>query len=71
MSVLVLLLPVLATSAMAQDATPNPVASPHPFAGDPAWIAYYGPDGIGLIHPDGTDDHQVDTGVPGAQLLPN
>ncbi len=46
-------------------------ATPHPFAGDPAWIAYYGQEGIGLIHPDGTGDHFIDTGVPGESLLAN
>jgi Tol biopolymer transport system component len=54
-----------------QELTPAPDATPHPFAGDPAWIAYYGPDGIGLIHPDGTEDHTIDTGVPGESLLAN
>ena len=60
---------------VAQDATPAPAASPHPFAGETAWIAYNsersGSPGIWLIHPDGTDDHQVATDVPGGHLLPD
>lgn len=56
---------------IAQDASSVPASTPHPFTGDPAWIAYYGPDGIGLVHPDGTDDQQVTTGVPGESLLAN
>lgn len=35
----------------------------HPFAGETAWIAYQtnrgGSEGVWLIHPDGTDDHQI------------
>jgi Tol biopolymer transport system component len=57
------------------DATPAPAPTPHPFAGETAWIAYQsnrsGPEGIWLIHPDGTDDHQVATDVPGDHLLPD
>lgn len=66
----VLLLGILVLPA---GAASTPVATPEasPFAGDPAWIAYYGRDGIGLIHPDGTGDHMVDTGVPGESLLAN
>jgi Tol biopolymer transport system component len=57
----------------AQDATPV-IASPHAFAGDDRWIAYQtdrGGEGIWLIHPDGTDDHQIATDTPGQQLLPD
>jgi Tol biopolymer transport system component len=54
----------------AQDATSPPVPSLHPFAGETAWIAYYSGEGIGLIHPDGTGDHQVAAdAVPGEELL--
>jgi len=53
--------------------------SPQPFAGERAWIAYQttyqtnrsGKEGVWLVHPDGTDDHQIATDVPGEQLLPN
>jgi Tol biopolymer transport system component len=41
--------------------------------GDPAWIAYQtnrsGSEGVWLIHPDGTEDHQIATGGPNV-LLP-
>jgi TolB protein len=59
----------VAQSEAASPAAATPPASP--FAGDPAWIAYYGRDGIGLIHPDGTGDRIIDTGVPGESLLAN
>src|SRR5215217_3169567 len=61
--------PGAASVSPAAAATPVPAPSPHPFAGETAWIAYYSGDGIGLIHPDGTDDHQLATGVPGESLL--
>ena len=52
------------------EATPPSASTSHPFAGDTAWIAYYSGEGIGLIHPDGTDDHQVASdAVPGEELL--
>lgn len=45
------------------------------FAGDEHWIAYQtdrgGSEGIWLIHPDGTEDHQVATDLSGGQLLPD
>jgi TRAP-type C4-dicarboxylate transport system substrate-binding protein len=48
-------------------------ASPVSFVGDPAWIAYQtnrsGSEGVWLIHPDGTEDHQIATGRPNV-LLP-
>jgi Tol biopolymer transport system component len=57
-------------SIAAQEATPPPAPTPHPFAGETAWIAYYSGEGIGLIHPDGTGDHQVAAdAVPGKELL--
>lgn len=55
----------------AKDATPDPVFASELFANNPAWIAYYGMGGIGLVHPDGTEDHSVDTGVPDTSLLAN
>ncbi len=49
--------------------------TPHPFAGEDAWIAYQtnkgGGEGVWLIHPDGTDDHEVALGVPGDHLHPD
>ncbi len=57
-------------SSAAQEATPASAPTSHPFAGETAWIAYYSGAGIGLIHPDGTDDHQVAAdAVPGEELL--
>ena len=72
-TIMVLVALVAGSSALtvAQDATPGPTSTPHPFTGDSAWIAYYGPQGIGLVHPDGTGDHTIDTGVPGESLLAN
>ena len=41
----------------------EPTLVPHPFAGNTTWIAYQtnrsGSEGVWLIHPDGTDDHQI------------
>ena len=52
------------------DATPPAAPKPHPFAGETAWIAYYSGEGIGLIHPDGTGDHEVAAdATPGEELL--
>lgn len=60
---------------------PSPSASvptssaPHPLAGEGAWIAYQtikgGGEGVWLIHPDGTDDHEVALDVPGEHLHPD
>jgi hypothetical protein len=50
------------TGAAAQptaNATPPATPAPHPFAGETAWIAYYGSLGIGLIHPDGSGNQWV------------
>jgi hypothetical protein len=48
--------------------------SPDSIAGDTAWIAYQsnrsGSEGVWLIHPDGTEDHQIATGGP-TVLLPD
>jgi Tol biopolymer transport system component len=50
-------------------------ASQHPFADEKAWIAYQtdrsGSEGVWLIHPDGTEDHQIAQDAGGAQLLPD
>ncbi len=48
--------------------------SRHPLAGESAWIAYQtdrGSEGTWLIHPDGTDDHQIDVDFDGDLILPN
>lgn len=41
---------------------------PSPLAGEDAWVAYqtlrHGHEGVWLVHPDGTDDHEVDFGLP-------
>jgi len=61
-------LPVLTT--LASDVSTNL----HPFAGDMFWIAYQtnrsGSEGVWLIHPDGTEDHQIAAGGP-TMLLPD
>lgn len=48
--------------------------SSHPFAGEESWIAYQ-TDRTGeatwLVHPDGTDDHKLETGLPVSTLLPD
>jgi Tol biopolymer transport system component len=44
--------------------TQTPTAAQSPFAGNTTWIAYQsdrsGSEGVWLIHPDGTEDHQID-----------
>ncbi len=56
-------------------ATLAPSPSPHPFAGEQVWIAYQtnrgGSEGVWLIHPDGTDDHQILTDFQGDVVLPD
>ena len=62
--------PGTSAAVLRAEATPPSASTSHPFAGDTAWIAYYSGEGIGLIHPDGTDDHQVASdAVPGEELL--
>ena len=65
--------------------TPEPVSEPtvdlmptvstHPFVSETAWIAYQtnrtGKEGTWLIHPDGTEDHQIATDFAGSLLLPD
>jgi TolB protein len=63
------------------NATPAPTtqasqASPteRPFAGEQAWIAYQTNrtgEGVWLIHPDGTEDHQIAADIPGLEQLPD
>jgi hypothetical protein len=60
-------------TASASNAPVTPEFSPHPFAGDSTWIAYQtdrGGEGVWLVHPDGTEDHQIAMDVAEQQLLP-
>ena len=49
------------------------------YRGDQRWVAYqtnrhdgqFGPDGIRLVHPDGTGDHRIAAATRDAQLLPD
>lgn len=67
------------TPSIAAAATPSPSigASPsaHPLADETAWIAYQtnkgGGEGMWLIRPDGSDDHEVAVSVPGEHLHPD
>jgi Tol biopolymer transport system component len=49
--------------------------SAHPLAGETAWLAYQsgrdGPEKVWLIHPDGSDDHEVATNVRGGHIHPD
>lgn len=53
----------------------SPAPTPHPFAGEDAWIAYQtdrgGGEGVWLIHPDGTENHEIALDVPGQHLHPD
>lgn len=66
-----------ADASASPDASPGVSASPtpHPFAGERDWIAYQtnrdGAEGIWLIHPDGTEDHEIGLQVPGEHLHPD
>lgn len=61
-------------SLLTEQANELPTTSPHPFAGEEAWIAYQtnrgGSEGVWLVHPDGSEDHKLDTGWSGPTLLP-
>lgn len=50
-------------------------ASEHPLGDQEAWIAYQtdrgGSEGVWLIHPDGSEDHEVGLGVPGEHVHPD
>lgn len=59
---MVLQIAILSITACAPQA--KPTTPSNPFSGNSAWIAYQtnrtGSEGVWLIHPDGTDDHQID-----------
>jgi Tol biopolymer transport system component len=77
-SLVLCLLVLMMTVPTLANTQPNPSPGPaspaaHPFAGSDAWIAFqtYQTDtGIGLVHPDGTDNHLTATDVHGEQELP-
>jgi Tol biopolymer transport system component len=63
-------------SPSAGSSTLHPSPTAHPFAGEKAWVAYQtmhgGREGVWLVHPDGTENHQVATDVPSReQELPD
>lgn len=72
---------VEAPAEPAANTTPAPTtqasqASPteRPSAGEQAWIAYQtdrNGEGVWLIHPDGTEDHQIAADIPGSEELPD
>ena len=62
-------------SAASPSASASASASAHPLAGQDAWIAYQsnkgGSEGVWLIHPDGTDDHEAAVDAPAEHLHPD
>lgn len=65
-------LPATSSTSSAQPpiAMESPAPISNPFVGEEAWIAYQTNrtgEGIWLVHPDGTEDHQVATDVPTAE----
>src|SRR5215204_3042767 len=72
------LIGVIAITACAPQPTlaaiESPTALPNSFAGNKAWIAYQTNrtgEGIWLIHPDGTEDHQIAKDFQGHLQLPD
>lgn len=68
------------TSALLPSAAPtsqeseSPTAMPNPFAGVTDWIAYQSNrtgEGTWLIHPNGTEDHQIAADFAGSLILPD
>jgi Tol biopolymer transport system component len=63
--------PSAGASAPPSEAPPTP----HPFAGEASWIAYQTyrgeAEGVWLIHPDGTDDHEIGIDIPGERVHPD
>jgi Tol biopolymer transport system component len=66
--------PASATPQPSDTPTPAPTPAPTPMSpvvpGE-AWIAYGALDGIRLVRPDGSDDHQLRAGMPKGQLHPD
>ena len=64
-----------AAGALAAPAATADQRRVHPFRGETDWVAYQtlrdGQEGIRLVHPDGTGDHPLDTGLAGVALLPD
>ncbi len=63
-----------ATQASGANVTPADTAAQNPFSGDDSWIAYQtdrAGESIWLVHPDGSDDHQLQTGLSVDVVLPD
>ncbi len=64
-------------SQSTESGSADPSPSAHALSGSEDWIAYQtnrsqgGAEGVWLIHPDGTDDHEVALDVPGDHLHPD
>ena len=55
----------------ASSGTSNEVLAPNPFGGDESWVVYQTnrtTEGIWLIHPDGTEDHEILFNLPDGKL---
>ena len=67
--------PAAPSSSASASPSPSRSAAAHPFAGEDAWIAYQtnrsGGEGIWLIRPDGSDDHEIALTVPGEHHHPD
>jgi Tol biopolymer transport system component len=67
--------PMTAPSTAAKSSpTQAPARAAHALAGESAWIAYQtdrGGEGTWLIHPDGTNNHEVGADFAGDLILPN
>ena len=63
------------TGPAAAAATGDDAVGRNPFAGDTRWVAYQtwrdGHEGIWLVHPDGSGDHEIDFGLPVTMQLPD
>ncbi len=63
--------PASETSDSPTEDTDDSLLDPNPFGGDESWIAYQSSRtgmGVWLIHPDGTEDHQISFGLPDGKL---